>query len=32
MGFEGVDPEIGQFLQISNMNYKSFADIWETHQ
>jgi hypothetical protein len=32
MGFEGVDPEIWQFLQISEWNYKFFADIWETHQ
>jgi hypothetical protein len=29
MGFEGVDPEICQFLQISEWKYKFIADIWQ---
>jgi hypothetical protein len=30
MGFEGVDPEIWQFLQISELNYKFIVDIWQS--
>jgi hypothetical protein len=30
MGFEGVDPEIWQFLQMSKMYYKFIADIWQS--
>jgi hypothetical protein len=30
MGFEGVDPEIWQFLQISKRNNKIIVDIWQS--
>jgi hypothetical protein len=30
MGFEGVDPEIGQFCKISEWKYKFIADIWQS--
>jgi hypothetical protein len=30
MGFEGVDPEIGQFWKISERNYKFISDIWQS--
>jgi hypothetical protein len=30
MGFEGVDSEILQFLEISEWNYKFITDIWQS--